>query len=265
MSLMVAPELVAAAAADLTGIGQAISAANAAAAGPTTQVLAAAGDEVSAAIAALFGTHAQEYQALSARVATFHEQFVRSLTAAGSAYATAEAANASPLQALEQQVLGAINAPTQLWLGRPLIGDGVHGAPGTGQPGGAGGLLWGNGGNGGSGAAGQVGGPGGAAGLFGNGGRPPGRRAAPGMPAQQTRPTIRPPTSSSRHNTVNPVAGRVIRRSTATMTSAAPVPGRVSVRRHLQWPRRRLLSPHAGTAPRTRRRMTPVVCMRGTR
>ncbi len=128
MSLMVAPELVAAAAADLTGIGQAISAANAAAAGPTTQVLAAAGDEVSAAIAALFGTHAQEYQALSARVATFHEQFVRSLTAAGSAYATAEAANASPLQALEQQVLGAINAPTQLWLGRPLIGDGVHGA-----------------------------------------------------------------------------------------------------------------------------------------
>lgn len=47
MSLMVAPELVAAAAADLTGIGQAISAANAAAAGPTTQVLAAAGDEVS--------------------------------------------------------------------------------------------------------------------------------------------------------------------------------------------------------------------------
>lgn len=158
MSLMVAPELVAAAAADLTGIGQAISAANAAAAGPTTQVLAAAGDEVSAAIAALFGTHAQEYQALSARVATFHEQFVRSLTAAGSAYATAEAANASPLQALEQQVLGAINAPTQLWLGRPLIGDGVHGAPGTGQPGGAGGLLWGNGGNGGSGAAGQVGG-----------------------------------------------------------------------------------------------------------
>ncbi|WP_257698774.1 PE family protein, partial [Mycobacterium tuberculosis] len=129
MSLMVAPELVAAAAADLTGIGQAISAANAAAAGPTTQVLAAAGDEVSAAIAALFGTHAQEYQALSARVATFHEQFVRSLTAAGSAYATAEAANASPLQALEQQVLGAINAPTQLWLGRPLIGDGVHGAP----------------------------------------------------------------------------------------------------------------------------------------
>lgn len=179
MSLMVAPELVAAAAADLTGIGQAISAANAAAAGPTTQVLAAAGDEVSAAIAALFGTHAQEYQALSARVATFHEQFVRSLTAAGSAYATAEAANASPLQALEQQVLGAINAPTQLWLGRPLIGDGVHGAPGTGQPGGAGGLLWGNGGNGGSGAGsgakgnggnGGDGGKGGDAQLIGNGG-----------------------------------------------------------------------------------------------
>ncbi|WP_151090891.1 PE family protein, partial [Mycobacterium tuberculosis] len=142
MSLMVAPELVAAAAADLTGIGQAISAANAAAAGPTTQVLAAAGDEVSAAIAALFGTHAQEYQALSARVATFHEQFVRSLTAAGSAYATAEAANASPLQALEQQVLGAINAPTQALWGRPLIGNGADGTAAN-PNGGAGGLLYG--------------------------------------------------------------------------------------------------------------------------
>ncbi|MEQ6324318.1 PE family protein, partial [Mycobacterium canetti] len=160
MSLMVAPELVAAAAADLTGIGSAISAANAAAAGPTTQVLAAAGDEVSAAIAALFSAHAQEYRLLSAQVATFHEQFVRSLTAAGGAYASAEAANAS-LQTLEQEVLGAINAPTQLLFGRPLIGDGVNGAPGTGQAGGAGGLLWGNGGNGGFGGGGEVGGGGG--------------------------------------------------------------------------------------------------------
>ena len=60
----VAPEMVAAAAADLAGIGSAISAANAAAAVPTTEVVAAAADEVSAAIAALFGAHAQEYQAI---------------------------------------------------------------------------------------------------------------------------------------------------------------------------------------------------------
>ncbi len=44
----------AAAAADLTEIGSSVSAANSVAAGPTTNVLAAAGDEVSAAIAAIF-------------------------------------------------------------------------------------------------------------------------------------------------------------------------------------------------------------------
>ncbi len=49
------PEGLATASSDLTGIGSAIRAANAAAATSTTQVLAAGGDEVSAAIAALFG------------------------------------------------------------------------------------------------------------------------------------------------------------------------------------------------------------------
>ncbi|AIH90393.1 hypothetical protein IU19_20515, partial [Mycobacterium tuberculosis] len=42
----VAPEIVVAAATDLAGIGSAISAANAAAAAPTTAVLAAGADEV---------------------------------------------------------------------------------------------------------------------------------------------------------------------------------------------------------------------------
>ncbi|ORB61991.1 PE family protein, partial [Mycobacterium shinjukuense] len=140
MSLVVAPDMVAAAASDLTGIGSTIAAANAAAAGPTTRVLAAAGDEVSAAIAALFATHAQEYQALSAQVASFHDEFVRTLNAGAGMYAAAEAANASPFQLVEQGVLDLINAPTQLLLGRPLIGDGVNGAPGTGQAGGAGGA-----------------------------------------------------------------------------------------------------------------------------
>ena len=49
----VVPEVVVAAGADLTSIGEAIRYANTAAATPTTAVLAAAGDEVSAAIAAL--------------------------------------------------------------------------------------------------------------------------------------------------------------------------------------------------------------------
>lgn len=56
MSFVIAnPEMLAAAATDLAGIRSAISAATAAGA-----------DEVSLAISALFGQHAQAYQALSA-------------------------------------------------------------------------------------------------------------------------------------------------------------------------------------------------------
>lgn len=74
MSFVVAaPEVVVAAASDLAGIGSAIGAANAAAAVPTMGVLAAAaGDEVSAAIAKPFGAYGQEYQAVLAQVEAFH-------------------------------------------------------------------------------------------------------------------------------------------------------------------------------------------------
>ncbi len=168
--VIAAPEMVASAAAHVAGIGSSLSAANVAAATPTTGVVAAAGDEVSAAIAALFSGHAQEYQALSTQAEAFHAQFVQVLSGAGGAYGLAEAVNVSPLQTLEQDVLGVINAPTNLLLGRPLIGDGTSGAPGTGVSGGAGGILWGTGGSGGSGAPGLAGGAGGAAGLLGTGG-----------------------------------------------------------------------------------------------
>ncbi|WP_196106807.1 PE domain-containing protein [Mycobacterium tuberculosis] len=161
----VAPQLVSTAAADAARIGSAINTANTAAAA-TTQVLAAAQDEVSTAIAALFGSHGQHYQAISAQVAAYQQRFVLALSQAGSTYAVAEAASATPLQ----NVLDAINAPVQSLTGRPLIGDGANGIDGTGQAGGNGGWLWGNGGNGGSGAPGQAGGAGGAAGLIGNGG-----------------------------------------------------------------------------------------------
>ncbi len=165
MSFVIAvPEFLSAAATDLANLGSTISAANAAASIPTTGVLAAGADDVSAAIAALFGAHAQAYQTISAQAATFHAQFVQTLSAGAGAYANAEAAN------VQQSLLNAINAPTQALLGRPLIGDGADGtAPG--QNGGAGGLLYGNGGNGAAGVnAGIAGGSGGAAGLIGNGG-----------------------------------------------------------------------------------------------
>src|SRR4051812_30906187 len=91
---LISPEIVATAAGDLTGVGSTISAASAAAAAPTTQVLAAAGDDISAQIAALFGGYGREYQALSAQAMAFQEQFVRSLNAGTNAYMSAEATNA---------------------------------------------------------------------------------------------------------------------------------------------------------------------------
>ncbi|WP_156763750.1 PE family protein, partial [Mycobacterium sp. 852002-50816_SCH5313054-b] len=171
--VIAAPEMVQSAAADLAGIGSTIAAATTAAAAPTTGVLAAAADEVSKAVAALLGAHGAEYQAISAQVADLHGDFVRAVAAGGASYSLAEAANASPLQTLEQDLLGAVNAPTQALLGRPLIGNGANGTTvaGMGQPGGPGGLLYGDGGNGGpSTLAGVPGGAGGAGGLFGNGG-----------------------------------------------------------------------------------------------
>ena len=168
--LIAAPDVLVVAAADVAGIGSSLNAANVAAAISTTAVVSAAGDEVSAAVAALFSGHARQFQALSAQAAAVHAEFVATLTGAGSAYGLAEAANGSPLQTLEQDILGVINAPTNLVLGRPLIGPGSNGAPGTGQAGGAGGILWGNGGSGGSGVAGTAtaqGGPGGAGGSEG--------------------------------------------------------------------------------------------------
>ncbi|MCV7099728.1 PE family protein, partial [Mycobacterium palustre] len=171
MSYLIAtPEFLSVAATNVAGIGSSLSAANAAAAASTTQVTAAAGDEVSTAIASLFSAHAQDFQAFSAQAAAFHNQFVQALTSAGGAYAATEAASANPLQTIVDDIFGAINTPTNLLLGRPLIGNGTNGAPGTGQDGGPGGILWGNGGNGGSGGIGQAGGRGGDAGLWGNGG-----------------------------------------------------------------------------------------------
>ncbi|WP_142361371.1 PE family protein, partial [Mycobacterium ostraviense] len=96
--VLASPEALAAAAADVVGIGSSLRSANAAAAAPTTAVLAAGADEVSAAVASLFSGHGQAYQSLSSQMTAFHDQFVQALNSSSGAYATAEATNASPLQ-----------------------------------------------------------------------------------------------------------------------------------------------------------------------
>lgn len=105
--VIAAPEIMAAAASDLSGIESVLSAAHAAAATQTTAVVAAAGDEVSGAIAALFSAQGQEYQALSAVAAAFQAQFRQALTASAGSYANAEAAN---LPALGDRILTGIFA-----------------------------------------------------------------------------------------------------------------------------------------------------------
>ena len=100
------PEMMSAAATNVASIGSMVATANQGMAGATTGVLAAAEDEVSVAIAALFSAHGWGYQALSSQAAAFHGRFVQALTGAAGAYAAAEAANASPLATFEQALLG---------------------------------------------------------------------------------------------------------------------------------------------------------------
>lgn len=87
------PEMLAAAAENLRALGASMSAENAAAAAPTTGVVPAAADEVSALTAAQFAVHAQMYQAVSAQAAAIHEMFVSTLATSAASYAATEAAN----------------------------------------------------------------------------------------------------------------------------------------------------------------------------
>ena len=89
------PELLTVAAASLQGIGSAMTAGNAAVAAPTTGVVPAAADEVSALTSAQFAAHAQMYQAVSAQAAAIHEMFVNTLGTSAASYAATEAANAA--------------------------------------------------------------------------------------------------------------------------------------------------------------------------
>jgi PE family len=88
------PEALTAAAANLAGIGTTMSAQNAAAAAPTTGLVPAAADEVSALTAAQFTIHAQMYQAVSAQAEAIHQLFVSTLGTSATSYALTEAANA---------------------------------------------------------------------------------------------------------------------------------------------------------------------------
>jgi PE family len=97
--VVTAPEMVTAAAENLSGIGSTLGEATAAAAGPTTGIATAAADEISVAVSQLFGTYGQEFQAISAQAAAFHGEFVSLLNGGAAAYLGTELANAQALPA----------------------------------------------------------------------------------------------------------------------------------------------------------------------
>lgn len=104
--VLATPELLSSAAEDLTRIGSAVNAANAAAASSTTSLLAAGGDEVSTCIASLFGAHALEFQAVTTQAVLSQERFVLTLAANANTYLTAEMATAQTLL-VRQPIAGA--------------------------------------------------------------------------------------------------------------------------------------------------------------
>jgi hypothetical protein len=89
------PEALTAAAGSLADIGSAMSATGGSVADPTTGLVPAAADEVSALTAAAFAAHGQLYQQVSAQATVIHRLFVATLQAAAGSYAATEAANAA--------------------------------------------------------------------------------------------------------------------------------------------------------------------------
>jgi hypothetical protein len=208
--LFAQPQMLMAAATDLAGIGSTLNAANTAAALPTTSVLAAGADEVSAAMASMFGAHARQYQAMSAQAANLHSQFVQAMNSASGAYASAEAANASPLQVGGGAIPSTINTrapamstsmPASMPASVPAFpGGAVGNTPRTGQVGSPARSAVSNGANARSAVPGRVGGAAGPIPRGGVGGVGVARRAN----EKKQAPTHRPSRNSEAAATFGP-------------------------------------------------------------
>ncbi|SPM27245.1 PE family protein [Mycobacterium terramassiliense] len=118
----VAPETALQAAQDLADIRALLVEAASSAAAPTTRVVPAAADEVSAAISAVFGDFGREFQWLSAQAQAFHAEFVSLLDGGVAAYISTEIANA------EQAVASTMSAPAQATVVSPLVAGGLGAA-----------------------------------------------------------------------------------------------------------------------------------------
>jgi PE family/PPE-SVP subfamily C-terminal region len=130
-----APPAIAAAAAQLEGVGTSFATESSAAAGSTTAVSPAAADEVSILQSGVFSTYGQLYQTVSAQAQAIHQQFVSLLQSSSGSYQETEGANqagaaasslansfASPAQATAQSggLAGIINDLTSFLSGSIL-------------------------------------------------------------------------------------------------------------------------------------------------
>ena len=107
------PEALTYAAGRLESLGSSMAAESAAAAAPTTGMIPAAAEEVSALQAAIFGAYGSLYQSINAQAATIHELFVQTLGTCAGLYAATESVNsATTLSPMSAQI--SVLPPAQL-------------------------------------------------------------------------------------------------------------------------------------------------------
>jgi hypothetical protein len=98
--VIVAPEMLTAAAGDLATIGSDLSMAHTAAAVPTIALVPAAGDEVSTGIAHLFSRYAEDFHGLAGKAAASHQQFAQNLKTGAAWYSGIEKFHTALLNAV---------------------------------------------------------------------------------------------------------------------------------------------------------------------
>lgn len=121
------PEALLAAASMLEALGASMDAQNAAAAAPTTSIVPAAADEVSALQAATFSAYGAWYQQVSAQAEAIHQTMVKNLDASAGSYGETETANrvttaASSLSPLAAGPTAAADPPPP---GSTTLGTGI--------------------------------------------------------------------------------------------------------------------------------------------
>jgi hypothetical protein len=117
------PEALAYAAGKLKTLGSTMAAESAAAAAPTTGVVPAAADEVSALQAAIFGAYGSLYQSVNAQATAIHELFVNTLGASAGSYAATESTNSVATSSPLSQAMSRLSAAVSAAAGDPPPGS----------------------------------------------------------------------------------------------------------------------------------------------